>query len=89
MSIILTHYYVALSETEYSCKYSEHALGRRMKKIIRWSEINVCISESHFGCMFRMTRPGLKFLYEKIIANVGESKFKSEAYLDRMLPICK
>ena len=63
----------------------ESALNRYKKRRIKWSEINEHISDTHFRRTFRMTRPCFKLLYETIIRNVGESKFKSQQYIDVFL----
>ena len=64
---------------------SRQARGRRDKERIQWSELQERISDIHFRRMFRMTRLCFDLLCQKIIAAVGESGFKSEAYIDAFL----
>ena len=47
--------------------------------------INERISDRHFRRMFRMSRHCFKLLCQKIISHIGESKFKSEEYIDEFL----
>ena len=56
-----------------------------MKKRIRWSVVLECISDTHFRRIFCMTRECFILLCGKIIASIGESNFKSEAYIDAFL----
>ena len=61
------------------------AKKRRKKKRVLWSDVNKRISELQFRHMLRMTRDCCQLLYNKIIAAVGESAFKSEAYIESFL----
>ena len=63
------------------------AMNRRKKKRLKWSEINLRISDRHFRRMFRMTRPCFDLLCQKIISHIGESSFKSEEYIDAFLDL--
>ena len=59
----------------------KNALLRRHKTRVLWSEVQNCIGDTHFCRMFRMSRDCFSELCSKIIASIGESKFKSEAYI--------
>ena len=96
----LSHKYLSLTILLYLClkrycndkqllliseQRSRQARGKRDKECIQWSELQECISDIHFRRMFRMTRLCFDLLCQKIIAAVGESGFKSEAYIDAFL----
>lgn len=66
---------------------SKAAHDRRKKVRIRWSEVNERISDKQFRKMFRMTRDCFKKLCERIIKNIGERNFKSQAYIDNVLDV--
>ena len=63
----------------------KHACNRRKKERIRWDEVNTRIGDYQFRRMFRMDRACFKELCFTIIGAVGESKFKSQAYIDAFL----
>ena len=64
---------------------SHRAQCRRVKKRIKWSDLQERISDVHFRRMFRMNRKCFNLLCQKIIAAIGERGFKSEAYIDAFL----
>ena len=55
------------------------------KEHTTWDEFNQRVSDAHFRRMFRMSRECSSLLCSTIIGKVGESTFKSEAYLDAFL----
>ena len=57
----------------------------RKKERIRWDEVNARIGDYQFCRMFRMDRACFRELCFAIIGAVGESKFKSQAYIDAFL----
>ena len=61
------------------------AKKRRKKTRILWSTVNERISDAQFRRMFRMNRDCFNLLFQRVIVGVGESKFKSEAYIDAFL----
>ena len=52
---------------------------------MRWDEVNDRMGDYQFRRMFRITRSCFKELCFTIIGAVGESKFKSQAYIDSFL----
>ena len=82
---LLSNYEVQRASWQKS--YNNHLLGkkRRKKKRILWSTVNERISDIQFRRMFRMNRDCFNSLCQRIISKVGESKFKSEMYIDAFL----
>ena len=72
-------------EIDASLHRSHSALHRRKIKRTTWEEFNTKVTDVHFRRMFRMTRDCFSMLCNRIIVHVGESNFKSEAYLDAYL----
>ena len=68
-----------------SSNNSRLAKKRRQKRCITWAKVNERISNVQFQRLFWMTRRCFNLLYQKIIASVGESQFKPEAYITEFL----
>ena len=85
LCIIFTQYLIDDKKHQLRLLRQESASNRRKKTRIKWSEINQRISDRHFRRMFRMTRVCFSELCCVIICNIGESKFKSEEYIDAFL----
>ena len=83
--IIFRQYCEQKTKLIISMEKSEQALKRRIKKRIRWSVLLERISDTHFCRMFRMTPECFRLLCCRITASIGESNFKSEAYIDAFL----
>ena len=66
-------------------RMSNRALSRRKKKRIPWQYVDSMLNERQFRRMFRMTRECFHLLCEKMKITVGESEFKSEAYINAFL----
>ena len=64
---------------------SDRVLNRSRKKQKYWSYVDEILSNCQFCRMFRMTRPYFDLLCEKINIGIGESEFKSEAYIESFL----
>ena len=64
---------------------SEQGLNRRKKVRVRWDDISHRIGDYQFRRMFRMTRECFSSLCHSIIGAIGESKFKSQHYIDAFL----
>ena len=62
------------------CK-SNAARSRQQKERPSWEAVNKKTSATHFRRMFRTIRECFNHLCSVIIRNVGEKKFKSEAYI--------
>ena len=75
---------LGLIRSEY---FSDLALRRRRKHRLKWSEVNERISDLQFRKMFCMSRHCFDLLCNSIIEAIGESKFKSETYIDTILPM--
>ena len=61
------------------------AKSRRKKSRIPFSQVDNMLNDRQFRRMFRMTRECFALLSDKIKINVGESKFKSQVYIDTFL----
>lgn len=68
-----------------SIRMSKRALSRRKKKRIPWEYVDSMLNARQFRRMFRMTRECFHLLCEKMKITVGESEFKSEAYINAFL----
>ena len=68
-----------------SIRMSKRALSRRKKKRIPWEYVDSMLNARQFRRMFRMTRECFHLLCEKMKITVGESEFKSEAYIHAFL----
>ena len=79
--ICVRRYCFCKHEESLSAMRREYALRRRRKNRIQWSDLQQPISDNHFRRMFRMSRDCFKQLCAKIIASIGESRFKSEVYI--------
>ena len=82
--LLLSHHEV--QHASWRKSYNNHLLGkkRRKKKRILWSTVNERISDIQFRRMFRMNRSCFDSLCQCIISKIGESKFKSESYIDAL-----
>ena len=64
---------------------SEQSRNRRKKVRVRWDDISQRMGDYQFRRMFRMTRECFSSLCHSIIGAIGESKFKSQHYIDAFL----
>ena len=87
LSFVFVQYYIDANAYNAYLLKKQSALNRRKKKRLKWSEINLRISDRHFRRMFRMTRPCFHLLCQTIIKSIGESAFKSEQYIDAFLDL--
>ena len=85
LSMILIYYHALHDEHVYHVTLSNSALNRRNKRRFKWSIINQRISNNHFRRMFQIPRHCFQKLCNTIIKNIGESRFKSEQYIDTFL----
>ena len=61
------------------------ASNRRKKKRVLWHDVSNRMGDYQFRRMFRMSKPCFEELCQTIIGKIGESNFKSEAYIDAFL----
>ena len=78
-------YQQKLKEFTSSCASSQRAKKRRVRKREEWSSLITRISDIQFRRMFRMSKQCFVALCDTIISWVGESKFKSESYINAYL----
>ena len=64
---------------------SKLACNRRKKERVNWQEVSDRMGDYQFRRMFRMSRRCFQDLCFTIIGKVGESAFKSQAYIDAFL----
>ena len=57
---------------------------RQWKQRVTWSKFSHSLSDKQFRQMFRMPRDCVDLLCSRIIGSVGDSEFKSEAYLEML-----
>ena len=82
ISIVAVYYYHQSQDVDPYALVSLAALNRRKRVRPSWDEINLRISDTHFRRMFRISRHCFQLLCNKVIANVGESQFKSQHYIN-------
>ena len=86
--VAFAQYQQNLTLWQRSKRNSELAKKRRIPNRILWSVVNKRISNLQFRRMLRMTRECFGLLCSKIITHVGESRFKSESYINAFCRPC-